>query len=254
MDEVFRAIDDPNRRLLLDALFDDDGQTLSEMCAHLPTMTRQGVMNHLRVLEDAKLVSTRRDGRTKHHYLNPVPIRMIHDRWISRFAEARVSLLAALPSTLEEGNPMTAPVHVYTTFIRSTIEEVWDALTNPDVTAKYFFGTRVECDWEAGSPMNYYYPDGRLASTGEILAIGPPNSFECLFQPEWDEDLKAQGPVREIWRLSENNGMVEATLEMYDIEVDSAIFRDLTSGSPWIIASMKSLLETGEPLPPPTFD
>ena len=253
MDEVFRAIDDPSRRLLLDALFDDDGQTLTQLCTRLPTMTRQGVMNHLRILEDAKLVTTRRAGRSKHHYLNPVPIRMVHDRWISRFAEARVSLLATLPTTIEEGSPMAKPVHVYTTFIRSTLDEVWDALTNPEMTAKYFFGTRVDCDWEVGSSMDYYYPDGQLASSGKILSIDPPNSFECLFLPEWDEDLKAQGPVREIWKLSENNGMVAATLEMYDIEVDSEIYRDLTGGSPWIIASMKSLLETGEPLPPPEF-
>lgn len=253
MDEVFRAIDDPSRRLLLDALFDQDGQTLSELCGHLPAMTRQGVMNHLRVLEEAKLVSTRRDGRTKRHYLNPVPIRMVHDRWTSRFAEAHISLLATLPTTLEEEIPMTAPVHIYTTFIRSTIDEVWDALTNPEMTAKYFFGTTVDCDWEIGSPMDYHYPDGRLASSGEVLAIDPPNSYECLFLPEWDEKLKAEGPVREIWRLKESNGMVEATLEMYDIDVGGALFKDLTGGSPWIIASMKSLLETGEPLPPPEF-
>ena len=172
MDEVFRAIDDPNRRLLLDVLVDHDGQTLSELCTHLPTMTRQGVMNHVRVLEDAKLVTTRRDGRTKLHYLNPVPIRMVHDRWISRFAEDRIGVMAAITLTLEGDAPVPTPVHVYTTFVRAPIERVWDALTNPEMTKQYFFGTTVECDWEVGSPLNYHYPDGSLASSGEEAVSG----------------------------------------------------------------------------------
>lgn len=253
MEEVFRAIDDPNRRLLLDALFEEDGQTLADLCGHLPTMTRQGVMNHLRILEDAHLVATHRQGRSKHHYLNPVPIRVIHDRWISRFAEARSGVMSALTTTLEGGSNMSKPVHVYSSFVRAPIEAVWDALTNPEMTKQYFFGTTVRCTWEVGSRMDYYYPDGRLASSGEILAIDPPNSFECLFLPEWDEELKAQGPVREIWKLAESNGMTQMTLEMYDIPVDSGIFRDLTSGTPYIVASLKSLLETGEALPVPEF-
>ncbi len=102
MDEVFRAINDPSRRVLLDRLFDEDGQTLGELCAHLPGMTRFGVMNHLRVLEEAGLVTTRKAGRAKHHYLNPVPIRQVHDRWISKYAEPVVGRMAGLKARLEE--------------------------------------------------------------------------------------------------------------------------------------------------------
>ena len=87
MERVFKALADPSRRLLLDRLFEQDGQTLGELCRHLPGMTRFGVMRHLDVLEEAGLVTTRRDGREKRHFLNPVPIRLIHDRWISKFAE-----------------------------------------------------------------------------------------------------------------------------------------------------------------------
>ena len=86
MDEVFKAIGDPHRRLLLDKLYEQDGQTLGELCAYLPEMTRYGVMNHLRILEEADLVNTLKQGRSKYHYLNPVPIKLIHDRWISRYA------------------------------------------------------------------------------------------------------------------------------------------------------------------------
>ena len=101
MDEVFRALADPTRRSLLDELFRQDGQTLTALEARLP-MTRFGVMKHLRVLEDAGLVVTRRQGREKLHFLNPVPIRLIHDRWIDKYAERQVSALSELKTRLEE--------------------------------------------------------------------------------------------------------------------------------------------------------
>ena len=100
-DLVFRALADPTRRYLLDRLFERDGRTLTELESGLE-MTRFGVMKHLRVLEDAGLVVTRRSGREKHHYLNPVPIRLIHDRWIDKYTERRVSTLADLKTELEE--------------------------------------------------------------------------------------------------------------------------------------------------------
>jgi DNA-binding transcriptional ArsR family regulator len=101
-DAVFRALADPSRRLLLDRLFERDGRTLSELETQLPSMTRFGVMKHLRVLEDAGLVTARRSGREKLHFLNPVPIRLIHDRWIDKYTERQVSALADLKTQLEE--------------------------------------------------------------------------------------------------------------------------------------------------------
>jgi DNA-binding transcriptional ArsR family regulator len=100
-DLVFRALADPTRRLLLDRLFERDGRTLTELESGLE-MTRFGVMKHLRVLEEAGLVVSRKDGRSRLHYLNPVPIRLIHDRWIDKYTEQRVSALAELKTTLEE--------------------------------------------------------------------------------------------------------------------------------------------------------
>jgi DNA-binding transcriptional ArsR family regulator len=101
MDAVFRALADPTRRGLLDELFERDGQTLSELEGRLP-MTRFGVMKHLRVLEEANLVTTRRRGREKLHFLNPVPIRLVHDRWVSKYAEPWVTALSELKHDLEE--------------------------------------------------------------------------------------------------------------------------------------------------------
>jgi DNA-binding transcriptional ArsR family regulator len=103
MDEVFKALADPTRRGLLDELFRRDGQTLTALVERLP-MTRFGVMKHLRVLEEANLVVTRRQGREKLHFLNPVPIRLVHDRWVSKYAEPWVSALSELKTTLEESN------------------------------------------------------------------------------------------------------------------------------------------------------
>jgi DNA-binding transcriptional ArsR family regulator len=100
-DHVFRALGDPTRRLLLDRLFERDGRTLTELESQLE-MTRFGVMKHLRVLEGAGLVVSRKAGREKLHYLNPVPIRLIHDRWIDKYTERRVSALAELKTELEE--------------------------------------------------------------------------------------------------------------------------------------------------------
>ncbi|HVR77603.1 MAG TPA: SRPBCC domain-containing protein [Acidimicrobiia bacterium] len=248
MDEVFKAINDPGRRLLLDTLYERDGQTLGELCAVLPEMTRFGVMSHLRVLEEAGLLATRKQGRSKFHYLNPVPIRLVHDRWISRYAEPRVGAIAGVKARVETGEQtMDKPAHVYTAFIRGTAEEVWDAIVNPEKTEQYYFGTRVESDWEVGSPMTYSYPDGRVASTGEIISIDPPKRIEFTFHALWDDELEAEGPVREVWAVGESNGMVELTVELY--EIGERTLQVFGEGIAYIISGLKSLVETGEALP-----
>ena len=125
-DRVFRALEDPTRRHLLDRLFERDGRTLTELESELE-MTRFGVMKHLRVLEDAALVVTRRSGREKLHFLNPVPIRLIHDRWIDKYTERRVSALAELKNGTggERMTTMTATAtQVYQVFIKATPEAI----------------------------------------------------------------------------------------------------------------------------------
>lgn len=247
MDEVFRAIDDPSRRRLLDALYERDGQTLGELCDHLPEMTRYGVMNHLRVLEDAALVTTHRQGRRKFHYLNPVPIRLVHDRWISRYTEPRVGAITGIKALVETGvHDMDTPAHVYRTFIRGAIEDVWDAITNPEKTTQYFYGTAVESDWVVGADLNYRYPDGSLAADGEILAIDPPRRLELTFRALWDEKLTAEGPAREVWELAESSGTVELKVEIYEVGPQS--LQDFSEGLPYIVAGLKTLVETGQRL------
>jgi len=252
MDEVFKAINDPSRRLLLDTLFENDGQTLGELTSHLPEMTRYGVMNHLRVLEEAKLITTLRQGRSKLHYLNPVPMRLIHDRWINKYAELRVAAVADLKARVEGGGQrMGAPDHIYKAYINGSQADVWDAIINPEKTVQYFYGTVIEVDLEAGGKMNYSYPDGRPASTGEVIAVDAPNKIEFTFQAMWDEALVAEGPVREVWALAEMKGMVELTIELYDAPAGSKTHDDFSNGFPYIVSGLKSLVETGKALPPP---
>src|SRR2546423_1719375 len=145
MDDVFRALADPTRRSLLDELFREDGQTLTALGERLP-MTRFGVMKHLKVLEEAGLVVTRRRGREKLHFLNPVPIRLIHDRWVSKYSEPWVSGLSGLKQTLE-----AAMEKVFEIYIETTPDRLWEAITNPDMRRQYTFGAMVESDWSPGS-------------------------------------------------------------------------------------------------------
>lgn len=249
MDAVFRAIDDSSRRLLLDKLYERDGQTLGELCAHLPEMTRFGVMSHLGVLEEAGLVVPVKRGRYKYHYLNPVPIRLIHDRWISRYAERTVGAITDLKARVETGDEqMDKPVHVYKTFIRGSAQDVWDAIVNPDRTAQYFYGTRVQSDWTVGSSLVYAYPEGTLASDGQIISIDPPKRLEFTFRALWDDELSEAGAVREVWSLNQADGVVELTVELFDLDPGGRAFAEFSGGLPYILAGLKSLVETGQPM------
>lgn len=251
MDAVFKAINDPSRRRLLDSLFESDGQTLSQLVGQLPEMTRFGVMNHLGVLEAAQLITTRKQGRTKLHYLNPVPIRLIHDRWINKYTVHHVGTMADMKTRLEKGTTLSRPIHIYKTFINAPCRAVWEAMTEGDLTVQYFYGTRVASDWGAGDPIIYTYPDGSVAADGEVLAIDAPHRLERTFHARWDPDLEAEGPVREVWILSEEGGITALTLELYGVTAESATYAEFTGGYAYIISGMKTLIETGSGLPSP---
>ena len=152
MDEVFKALADTSRRQLLDSLNSRNGQTLRELCSGLD-MARQSVSKHLAVLEAANLVSAVRRGREKLHYLNPAPIREITERWINHYEQARVHALADLKRALED--PIVdRPTFVYTTYIRTTPERLWQALTDPAFTKRYW-GATFDTDWQPGSAMRW---------------------------------------------------------------------------------------------------
>jgi uncharacterized protein YndB with AHSA1/START domain/DNA-binding transcriptional ArsR family regulator len=244
---IFRALGDPSRRLLLDQLFKRDGQTLGELCSHLPGMTRFGVMRHLGVLEGADLISTRRSGREKRHYLNPVPIRLIHDRWISKYAEPVVGALAALKDHLEVG-PMI-PDHVYSIFVKASPERIWKAIVDGDETSRYFYGTRVTSDWTPGAPISYTYPDGTVAADGQVIAFDPPHRLEMTFHARWDPEIEQDGPVRQAWEIeATGDGISKLSVITSGMVAGSKTEREFTGGLPYILSGLKSLIETGQSL------
>jgi uncharacterized protein YndB with AHSA1/START domain/DNA-binding transcriptional ArsR family regulator len=245
---AFRALADPSRRLLLDSLFERDGQTLGELTAHLPAMTRFGVMRHLGVLEAAGLISTRKVGREKRHYLNPVPIRRIHDRWISKYAAPVVGTMSAIKDHLE-APPMAVPPdeieHVYSIFINAEPDRVWRAITDGDETVQYYYGTRVNSDWQVGSRISYDYPDGQVAADGEVISIEAPTRLEMTFLARWDPEAEAAGPVRHIWELEPSDGATKLTVTTRGLKRGSAQAEDFGSGIIYIVSGLKTFVEGG---------
>src|SRR5690348_16915139 len=193
VEPVFRALADLNRRKLLDRLFERDGQTLTELADSLPSMTRFGVMKHLRVLEEAQLVTTRRSGREKLHYLNAVPIRLIHDRWIGKYRKTRAAALAELKLDMEEEEMKsldTRPAQVYTVFIRAPREKVWDAITKPEFTHRYFFGSEPNSTWKVGARLLWKeHGSGRDLVDGEVIENDRPRRLVHSWIVKYDEGL-----------------------------------------------------------------
>ena len=245
---AFRALADPSRRLLLDGLFERDGQTLGELTARLPDMTRFGVMKHLDVLETAGLITTRREGREKRHFLNPVPIRRIHDRWISKYAAPVVGTMSAIKDHLE-APPMAVPPdeieHVYSIFINATPERVWRAITDGDDTVQYYYGTRVKSDWQVGSRVSYDNPDGTVAADGEVIEFDPPTRLETTFHARWDPESEAEGPIRHVWELEAADGATKLTVTTKGLKRGSKVAESFGSGIIYIVSGLKTFVEGG---------
>ena len=208
-------------------------------------MTRYGVMNHLRVLEEAGLLTTRRSGRNKHHFINPVPIREIHDRWISKYAAVKVGAMSAIKAAVEGGEMSETPTHVYTAYIAGTVADVWRALTDPEQTVQYFYGTRVDSSWEPGAPISYFGADGEVVADGKIIEYEHEQRVEMSFHARWDPELEAEGPVREVWLVAEAEGATRLSVEMYDVDPESKTYADFTGGFLFIVSGLKTLVETG---------
>jgi DNA-binding transcriptional ArsR family regulator len=258
VDDVFKALADPNRRKLLDRLFKRDGQTLGELCERVD-MTRFGVMKHLRVLEEAGLVVSEKRGREKLHYLNPMPIRLVHDRWVSKYRAPFAAALSDLKSRLE--NPM-AETQVYELFIRTTPEKLWQALTDPAFTKRYW-GVEFESDWTKGAPMTWREKGVDIRDPEQVVLVSEP--YQRLsytwhtVTPEWgrahdatDEtvaELAAERRTKVTFDIEPTGPAVKLTVTHDDFQPGSALLDGFSQGWPAIISSLKTLLESGEPLP-----
>jgi uncharacterized protein YndB with AHSA1/START domain len=244
MDAVFKALADPTRRRLLDELFREDGQTQSALEQRLP-MTRFGVAKHLRVLEDAGLVVTKRRGREKLHFLNPVPIRLVHDRWVSKYAEPWAATLTGLKRRLEEEMEK-----VFEIYIKTTPERLWEAITDPAQRARYSFGVVTRSDWTPGSTYEAKAGDGRIdIASGENLEVDPPRRLVQSFNALWSDDVKAEGTSRVTWEIEPVGSSCRLTVA-HD-QLREGANAELYGGWPMILSGLKTLLETGENLDTP---
>jgi uncharacterized protein YndB with AHSA1/START domain/DNA-binding transcriptional ArsR family regulator len=245
-DAVFKALADPGRRLLLDMLHERAGLTLGELCEGLD-MRRQSVSQHLEVLETANLVSSVRDGRRKLHYLNPVPIHELQTRWIWKFEEPRLAALDMIKQHAEESAMSDIPDYVYTTYIHATAEQVWHALTDADLTAK-FWGHAQVSDWRVGSRVEHVRSDGSgiVDVAGTVMEVDPPRRLVFGFGEPSDDPTAEESvvafdiePFREIVKLTVTH-----------TNLPSAADREtIGQGWPTVFANLKTLLETGDVLP-----
>jgi DNA-binding transcriptional ArsR family regulator/uncharacterized protein YndB with AHSA1/START domain len=248
VDLVFKALADPNRRKLLDRLYKRDGQTLTELCLRMP-MTRFGIMKHLRLLEEAGLIATRMQGREKLHFLNPVPLRLIHDRWTSKYAGPFTRALGALKRRMEE-EPMADPKlkHVYEVYIRTTPKELWKAITDPAFTKQYFYGTSVKSTFKSGASLLYSGSDGNPMIEGKIIESDPPHRLVTTFANLFENIGKGDRPSRVTWLIEKKGATCKLTLTHDDFDGETETYKSVGPGWNPVLSGLKTLLETGKPL------
>ena len=255
MDEVFRALADPSRRRLLDSLNARSGQTLRELCSGLD-MARQSVSKHLTLLEAANLVTTVRRGREKLHYLNAEPINVIAERWINRYDQVRVSALADLKSALED-TTMERPEFVYTTYITTTPERLWQALTDPAFTSRYWNLT-FETDWQPGSEMVWQNHGVTIADPEQVVLESDPYrrlsyTWHTFTQELGDAVGWTPAKVAEFARerrskvtfeLEPVDEKVKLTVLHDDLDPASATLEVISGGWPVVLSALKTMIET----------
>jgi len=244
MEGVFRALADPTRRALLDALYERDGQTLVALTRR-HDLTRVAVAKHRRLLEEAGLVVTKRRGREKFHYLNPVPIRLVHDRWVSKYTEPWAAGLTGLKADLEQ-----TMEKVFEIYIRTTPERLWTAITDPAIRAKYQFGAGVESAWTPGSAYALKHPaSDRPLAEGENLVVEPPHRLVQSMRTLWSEDAEREGTSRVTWEIEPVGDSCRLTVTHDQLRDDAPA--ELYGGWPMILSGLKTWLETGQTLTTP---
>jgi uncharacterized protein YndB with AHSA1/START domain/DNA-binding transcriptional ArsR family regulator len=251
MDSVFKALADPTRRLLLDRMREYNGQTLRELCERLD-MARQSATQHLDVLERANLVTVVRRGRERLHYLNPAPIHEIEQRWISGFDKPRLQAISAIKNQAEEyamtTEPTPVPTYVYTTYIHASAEQVWRALTDADLTARYWGHANVS-DWQPGSTWEHQRVDGSgvVDVVGRVIKTEPPTRLVITFDDAPDAELTRE-PSVVTFLIEPHHDIVRLTVTHENL-ANLAMLGGISNGWPAVLANLKSLLETGEVLP-----
>jgi DNA-binding transcriptional ArsR family regulator/uncharacterized protein YndB with AHSA1/START domain len=262
VDDVFKALADPNRRLLLDRLNARNGQSLRELSAGLE-MARQSVSKHLAVLEGANLVTVVRRGRERLHYLNAEPVNAIAERWISRYDRPRIRALADLKTALEE-TEMERPSFAYTSYIKTTPELLWQALTDPAFTDRYW-NLSFQTDWQPGSSMTWINHGVRIEDPEQVVLEAEP--FRRLsytwhaFTPElaerfsWADDELVEATARErrskaTFEIEQLDDEVRLTVVHDGFDPGSRVLGLISGGWPRVISELKTMLEHDQVLAP----
>jgi len=254
--DVFKALADESRRTILDRLNERSGQSLRELCTDLD-MSRQAVSKHLAVLEDANLIAVRRDGRHKLHYLNPVPINEIAERWIRKYDQGRLDALAQLKRALEEED-MEKQDFIYTTYITTTPERLWQALTSPEFTSQYW-GLTFDTDWKVGSTMTWNMRDLSISHADQVVLEADPYTRLSYtwhgFPPEWIASMELDDAIarhivteprsRATFTLEPDGPLVKLTVLHEGFDEDSEIIKMISNGWPKVLSSLKTFVESG---------
>jgi uncharacterized protein YndB with AHSA1/START domain/DNA-binding transcriptional ArsR family regulator len=256
MDAVFKALSDATRRQLLDALRERDGQTLTELESGLG-MTRFGVMKHLKILEAARLVTSRKSGRFKHHYLNAVPLQAALDRWVEPFRVKPLAQQALDIKTLAEGaTRMTQtalkaasaakPDVVLETFIAADADAVWEALTSSEISKLYhFMGAEVRGEPKVGGRLDQFLPDGSMMIGMEVLACDPPRLLEMSFEPHWAGPDVPLAHSRCRYEIEAQGATTKFTILHFDVPEGQ---EGIAEGWAKVASALKTYLETGKTL------
>ena len=245
MEDIFKALNDPTRRALLDALRENDGQSLSDLEARLD-MTRFGVMKHLKLLEDANLITTTKKGRFKYHYLNALPLQEVIDRWIEPLlARPNARAVLNLKSKLEGRTAMpldiTKPDLVLHTYIDCAHDALWDALTQGDLIREYHFASdQVTGNHTSpGDDVTLTAPDGSEMLGLNLISIDPKSRMEMTFRPGWS----GATPSRCVYLIEPSIAGMKLTIEHYDLGPGSDHVND---GWTRFMAGLKTWMETGK--------
>lgn len=254
MDEVFRALSDPSRRQMLDLLKEKPGLNVNQLTEHFE-FSRFAVMKHLKILEKAGLVIARQSGRFKLLYLNAIPLQMISDRWMSRFSAQLAPRLTRLKHQLESENEerimaesATELKHVFVTYIRTSRQRLWEALTSPEMTSQYYFDSALRSDLRPGSPIDFVMQDQegqeRVPVRGTVSEMIPRQRLVYTFQ----FTDRSDPPSRVAYDIEEERGLLKLTVTHDQFEQQNSTYQEVSSGWPYILSGLKTLVETGSPL------
>lgn len=245
MDKIFNALGDKSRRHLMDILYQRNGQSLTELSSTLE-ISRQAVTKHLKILEDANLVIPVWKGREKLHYLNPVPVRLIYLRWISKFDETRIEGLFDLKNKIEVNTrEVKMKGFMYQIVITASAEKIWESLTKPEFTQKFWFGRSVNSDWKEGSDVSVVTPEGIIEAKGKVIEFQPNKRLSYTWQSS-RETIEEISTV--VFEIQEMGPLTKLTI-LHDIDAEKANFQQAAAGWTFILCGLKTFLETGSPMP-----